>query len=208
MERVQGCTSRARLVGDHPVEIGAALAAVAAVVEPAQPLQDRLFVRAIGPLDLLYPGDVSRELILGGFVFRDRSIRPLRAGPIEFAVVCRGARWRWNAIGLTLNRGGSPHGLVNHMRQLVGKQSPPLGGTRAVPALCKDDLVATGESFGGDRSGGFGSNGAGVHTHLAKIVTEARLHEGASRRIERLTGRAQYFVDAGRRCGLSRVARA
>src|SRR5215217_3248980 len=38
-----------------------------------------------------------------------------------------------------------------------------------------------------------------MYSHPAEIMSEARLHEGACGRIERLTGRAQHLVNDGRR---------
>src|SRR5262245_61518037 len=46
-----------------------------------------------------------------------------------------------------------------------------------------------------------------MHAHAGEVVTEAWLHEGTSRQIEALAGRAQYFVDDGRCYNLSRVVR-
>ena len=43
----------------------------------------------------------------------------------------------------------------------------------------------------------------GMHAHAAEIVAEARLHESARRRIERLAGCAQHFMHR-RRCAVGR----
>ncbi len=43
-----------------------------------------------------------------------------------------------------------------------------------------------------------GRPGVCMYPHLAKVLTEARLEEGARLRIERLAGRTQCFVDYGR----------
>jgi hypothetical protein len=40
----------------------------------------------------------------------------------------------------------------------------------------------------------------GVNANVAEIMSEARFHEGARFRIQRLTRRAQCFLDDGRRC--------
>ena len=48
--------------------------------------------------------------------------------------------------------------------------------------------------------------GIGVHAHRAEVRAESRLHEGASRRIERLAGRAQDFSHDRRRGALPLVA--
>ena len=42
-------------------------------------------------------------------------------------------------------------------------------------------------------------SGVGVDPHPRKVVSKTRLHEGAGRRIERLTGSEQHFVDERRR---------
>jgi hypothetical protein len=38
-----------------------------------------------------------------------------------------------------------------------------------------------------------------MHSNMAEVVSKPRLHEAARSGIERLAGRAYYFVDNGRR---------
>jgi hypothetical protein len=44
-----------------------------------------------------------------------------------------------------------------------------------------------------------------MNTHTAKIVTKARLHEGAHGEVKRSTRRAQYFLHDRQRSGVSSV---
>jgi len=52
-----------------------------------------------------------------------------------------------------------------------------------------------------------GSYPVGMHPHPAEVVAEARLHESARVRVERLAGRAQHLVHDRRHRGSLRLAR-
>lgn len=81
--------------------------------------------------------------------------------------------------------------LLNHMHQFVGKE-PTSGAILRSPACgAKDDVVPHRESVGVDRSSRLSRAITGVHTNLAEVVAEVRLHHGAGRHGQRLVRRSK-----------------
>ena len=88
----------------------------------------------------------------------------------------------------------------------MGQQVLARRRARIILTTSESDVMADGERLRLQGLVQFSGLAVRVYTHPTEVVLEARLHEGTSARVERLTGRAQYFVNAGRRCGLSKVA--
>ena len=91
--------------------------------------------------------------------------------------------------------------LLHHMCQFVRQQAISRCGLRGVFTCGKHHIVPHRVCQRIDRSRRLSRLPAGVHAHPAEIVAEARLHERACGRIERLAGRAQHFVHDVRHTG-------
>jgi hypothetical protein len=84
------------------------------------------------------------------------------------------------------------------MGQFMGQQfCPPCGGGLKLPRP-KNNVRSDGISQGLHGAGRFRRPLVGMNAHRAKVMSKARLHEGARGRIQRLAGRAQNVMDNGR----------
>src|SRR6266436_10367825 len=85
--------------------------------------------------------------------------------------------------------------LLDNVRQFMGQQllsrcSPRrilLRGENYIRSDCIGECI--------DSSCGFSGTRIGVDANSAEIMAKTRFHEGAAGRVERLTGRAQHFVN-------------
>ncbi len=83
---------------------------------------------------------------------------------------------------------------LHHMRQLMGKQPPAAIGIWRELARTEGNVAPDGEGLGVDGSCRLAGGHIGMYPDMGKIATEARLHEGRRRRVERLAGRTQALV--------------
>src|SRR2546430_17203153 len=81
-------------------------------------------------------------------------------------------------------------GLLYHVRQFMGQQSPPLRRPRRMLAGAKDDIAAHGVSLGVDCARRHRSLRVGMHAHATEVATEACLEKPAVYRIQTFTGRS------------------
>ncbi len=87
---------------------------------------------------------------------------------------------------------------MKDVRQLVSQQPLSFGRPRRVLSLAESNVPTDRVGPGIDCLSRLGRAAVGVNLDAAEVVTEAELHEVARLRVERLTGRAQYFIDDGR----------
>src|SRR5262245_49146214 len=87
----------------------------------------------------------------------------------------------------------------------MGQQLFALCRARRILLRGEHDVLADGICPRAQSSSRISCSCIRMHTYLTEVVAEACLHEGTSRRVEGLTGRAQPFVDVGRYCGPSQV---
>ena len=110
-------------------------------------------------------------------------------------------------VGGSSQKSTSPGGfLLRHMDQLVGQQSFSRLGSRRILVRSKHHITPHRVGEGVHCSRRLRIPGTRVHTHVTEVTPEARLHQGADFRIERLPGRAQHLVNdrrhASRLCPL------
>src|SRR5262245_37805757 len=91
--------------------------------------------------------------------------------------------------------GSAADTLLYHVSQFVRQQPSPPGCSRGVLPGTEDDMIAHVIDKSIHRAGRLCRLRAGMHSHTAKIVSEARLHNPARCRVERLARQAQYLVD-------------
>jgi len=88
--------------------------------------------------------------------------------------------------------------LLEHVNQFMSKKSPAILSAWPVLLRAKSDLGSRSISSRTHRVCRAIGSGVRVDAYFAKVVTEARFHEGAGGRVERLAGRAQRLMDDGR----------
>ena len=147
-------------------------------------LVDRVVPHAVGVRDFssARPADVTRNSSrCSRWRLRRPPSRHVARGRVCLALGGRSLRLHSTDIDRRLP-------LLHHVRQLVRQQGPPFPVFRC-------ELVRTKHNLGPYRVGvgvhipcRLLCGRAGMHTHPGKVVTEALLHGGASRRAERLTG--------------------
>ncbi len=93
-------------------------------------------------------------------------------------------------------------GLLHDVRQLMGKQTPPLGALRRITPRIEGDVRSDGVCLGTYLLGGVGCEVVRMNLYLAKIMAEPRRKIFSCRGVERSAGRAQHFVYACRRQAL------
>jgi hypothetical protein len=91
--------------------------------------------------------------------------------------------------------------LLRHVRQLVSEQTLSGVSCRHELPCTEYDIIADSVCPCVYRPSRFRSLPIGMDLHITEITAEARLHEFARRRIERLSRRAQHFVHDRRRGG-------
>ena len=74
------------------------------------------------------------------------------------------------------------------MGQFMGNQAPSLVRLWRKPARTEHHILSHRVGMGVHISRRLFSDGTRMHTDSGKVVAEARLHKGASRQVERLTG--------------------
>jgi hypothetical protein len=84
------------------------------------------------------------------------------------------------------------------MSQFMGQEFSSVGTVRTILSAAKNYILSYCVSHGTDRARRLRCPRIRMHSYLAEIASEARLHEGASNRIELLARRAQDFVNNGR----------
>jgi hypothetical protein len=85
--------------------------------------------------------------------------------------------------------------LLKDVREFMRNKPPPGDRLRMVLSVAKRDMGADRVSIGMHRRHGLRRASTGMHSHMAKIVTEAMLHEGARLDVKRLARRAKDFVN-------------
>ncbi len=98
------------------------------------------------------------------------------------------------------------HRLLDDMSQFVREQPAALRGSGIEAPKAENDVVSNCVGMSVERPSRHLCVLIRMHAHTAEVVSEARLHKGASRQVEGLTRRAKYFVDDRRHFGLSPVA--
>src|SRR5207247_9254234 len=98
--------------------------------------------------------------------------------PASLLPLCLVARVALNGTG--------PRSLRN-VYQFMGQQPPSLGRSRRELTGTEYDVASHGKSVGVEPLRRQLGGSAGVDPHLREVMAEARLHEGAGRRVERLT---------------------
>jgi len=86
-------------------------------------------------------------------------------------------------------QGPAPGALLHNMCQFVCEQLSGCGASGCVLILSEHNVLSHRERLGRDAPGGICGPSVGVDTHLAEVVTEARLKKRPCWRIERLAGR-------------------
>jgi len=97
-----------------------------------------------------------------------------------------------------LQLGGRP-ALLDHVRQLVCQQQPARRSPRSVSSAGEDHVSADGVRPRPHRPRRVLGLAVRVHPHVGEGVAEARLHEGARRRVQGPPRRGEHPVHAGRR---------
>src|SRR5258708_7958605 len=86
---------------------------------------------------------------------------------------------------ITEPRPGAPFALLDSMGELVSEQPPTFRILRSVLAAGEADITSNGIGFGLKCCGGFRCTLIRMYADLAKVITEARFHKSACRRVER-----------------------
>ena len=87
------------------------------------------------------------------------------------------------------------------MGQLMRDQSPPLACFHRELAAAKHNVVSESVGVGVNGAGGVGGRRIGVNAHMAEVVAEAGLEEGASGGVERMAGGTEDIADDARDMG-------
>ena len=78
-------------------------------------------------------------------------------------------------------------GLLNHVRQLMGEQFLSRSRTRRILTRTEHNILARSICHGVHRMGGIRRLGIRMNPHVAEIMAEPRLEEGARRPVQWLT---------------------
>jgi hypothetical protein len=73
--------------------------------------------------------------------------------------------------------------LLHYMRELMSHQLLPFLSAGCVLAGAKGEMISGRVGVRSDGACGLRRTVIGVHTHLAEVMTEARLHQASCRRI-------------------------